>query len=47
MDNRISVSKLATYITKLKSGCSPGIDGIMSEHLKHSVNTPLVDHLSS
>ena len=40
--NNLCVDKVFTgrmveyYITKLNSGSSPGIDGIMTEHLKYA-----------
>ena len=35
------------YIQKLKIGCSPGIDGIMAEHLKHANSPKLNSYISS
>ena len=35
------------YIAKLNSGSSPGIDGIMTEHLKYATESTIVNHLSS
>ena len=34
------------YIKKLHLGSSPGIDGIVSEHLKYAINSGIVRHLS-
>ena len=42
----MSESMLVRYIKCLNSGCAPGSDGIMSEHLKHAVNTNITYHLS-
>ena len=35
------------YIAKLNSGSSPGIDDIMTEHLKYATESSIVNHLSS
>ena len=34
------------YIKKLHLGSSPGIDGIVSEHLKYAINSGIARHLS-
>ena len=34
------------YINKLYLGSSPGIDGIVSEHLKYAINSGIVRYLS-
>ena len=36
---------LRKYIPVLKSGCSPGIDGITSEHIKFASNSEIMLHL--
>jgi exonuclease III len=33
------------YISALKLGCAPGLDGITSEHLKFAMNTNVIVHL--
>ena len=43
----ISEAKVTRLIKTLKSGSSPGIDGICAEHLKYSIGTPLILHLCS
>ena len=51
--NNLRVDKVFTrrmvkyYIAKLNSGSSPGIDGIMTEHLKYATEYSIVNHLSS
>lgn len=40
-DKVISPSMVRQYIKSLNSGCSPGIDGIQSEHLKHAIDSSL------
>jgi hypothetical protein len=46
-DNKVYVSehRVRKYIQKLNSGCSAGLDGIVSEHIKHANNDMLVLHL--
>ena len=50
--NNLCVDKVFTrrmvkyYIAKLNSGSSPGIDGIMTEHLKYATESSIVNHLS-
>ena len=38
-DKVISPSMVIRYIKALNSGCSPGMDGIMSEHLKYAIDS--------
>ena len=51
--NNLGVDKVFTrrmvkyYIAKLNSGSSPGIDGIMTEHLKYATESRIVNHPSS
>ena len=33
------------YISDMKSGSSPGIDGITPDHLRSALNSPIVFHL--
>ena len=40
-----SESLMYKYISCLKTGCSPGSDGIMSEHIVNSRNSGIVLHL--
>ena len=42
----ISEHKVARLIKKLRTGCSPGVDGITSEHLLYSAGTSLSLHFS-
>lgn len=41
-----SERKLTDFIEKLKLGCSAGIDGIQSEHLKFTSDTGIIKHIS-
>ena len=51
--NNLCVDKVFTrrrvkyYIVKLNSRSSPGIDGVMTEHLKYATESSNVNHLSS
>ena len=42
----MSEAMVKRYIKKLRLGSSPGIDGIISEHLKYAINSGIVRHLS-
>ena len=42
----MSEAMVNRYIKKLHLGSSPGIDGIVSEHLKYAINSGIVRHLS-
>ena len=42
----MSKAMVKRYIKKLHLGSSPGIDGIVSEHLKYAINSGIVRHLS-
>ena len=42
----MSEAMVKRYINKLHLGSSPGIDGIVSEHLKYAINSGIVRHLS-
>ena len=42
----MSVSLLRKYISKLKCGCAPGADGVMTEHLKYATGTRMIHYLS-
>ena len=39
--------KICHYIKRLKKGCSPGIDGIRTEHLTNALKTDLPLYLSN
>ena len=41
----ISEQRCVRLIKKLRSGCSPGVDGVRAEHLRHSIGTSLPLHL--
>lgn len=41
-ESMFSEDRLTKYVNKLKSGCAPGHDGIMSEHLKLSLISPIM-----
>jgi hypothetical protein len=45
-DNVMSESMMNRYIGRLRLGCAPGFDGIMGEHLMHTMGTPVTNHLS-
>jgi hypothetical protein len=45
-DNVMSESMMNRYIVRLRLGCAPGLDGIMGEHLRHAMGTPVINHLS-
>lgn len=38
--------RIVRLIKALKTGCSPGVDGITAEHLKYAIGSPLPIHLS-
>ncbi len=40
-DKVVSQSMVKRYIDALNMGCSPGVDGIMTEHLKHSSDSQI------
>ena len=42
-----SVFQMRKYVAKLKTGCSSGIDGIVSEHIKSASDTDLIIVLCS
>ena len=42
----MSEAMVKRYIKKLHLGSSPGIDGIVSEHLKYAINSGIARHLS-
>ena len=42
----MSEAMVKRYIKKLHLGSSPGIEGIISEHLKYVINSGIVRHLS-
>jgi hypothetical protein len=44
-DPSITTDQISEYITHLKKGCSPGIDGITSEHLIHAKSNTLCHYL--
>ena len=46
-DKAISPSMIKRYIKSLNTGCSPGLDGIMTEHLKYSIDSRIPAILSS
>jgi hypothetical protein len=46
-DKVISTSMIKQYISSLHSGCSPGLDGIMAEHLKYASESKIPQILSN
>ena len=46
-DKAIFPSMIKRYIKSLNTGCSPGLDGIMTEHLKYSIDSRIPAILSS
>ena len=44
-DNVMSQSRLHKYKQRITLGCAAGIDGLMGEHLKHALGTPIIHHL--
>jgi len=45
-DKVMSDTIVTIYIKILNSGSSPGIDGIMAEHLKHVLSSKMIRHVS-
>ena len=43
----VSIQFIINYIKILNTKCSPGIDGIYSEHLKYAVNSSIPLHIST
>ena len=43
----VSIQFIINYIKQLNTKCSPGIDGIYSEHLKYAVNSSIPLHIST
>ena len=37
----VSVFKMRKYVKQLKNGCAPGVDGIVTEHLKFSLDSDM------
>ena len=45
-DYVFSENSVVKYIKRLKAGCAAGCDGVTAEHLKHSLETDMPEHLS-
>ena len=46
MDVTVSERKVTRMIKKLRKGCSPGVDGILAEHLQYGLSTSLALHIA-
>ena len=46
-NTEVSPNLLVKYIDRLKSGCSPGIDGVTAEHPVLANNSKVVKHLAA
>ena len=43
----VSERRIIHLIKQLRTSCSPGVDGITAEHIKHAISTSLPLHLSA
>ena len=46
IESKVTVGDVQNMIHSLKTGCSPGIDGVTSEHLTHGISATLLQTLS-
>ena len=46
IDITVSESKVRRLMKKMRKGCSPGVDGIVAEHLRYGLSTSLPFHLA-